>query len=731
MGQGRLNQDQENSAFIFGEFRLDLRRQALFHNSQLVHLSPKSFKTLTYLVHQQGRTVSKEELVREVWTDTFVTDDSIVQAIKHIRQALCDDVQNPTFIRTVSKRGYCFIAEVKELPLDGKGLKTSQLSEDAETAPETEIVLDAQQEAVSTSTILSRSHFPTRLLSIGLSLAVLGLGGATLLWRMSVRAPTPRISTSRRLTNSPSIKFPPLATDGTRVYFTEKRDGHYSISQISAAGGEAVAISTPFQNVFLCDLSPDGSQLLIRSFARFDHEQGELWLVPLVGGAPRRLTDVPAFDGTWSPDGRSIVFTTTRDLRIANADGGNVRKLIEVHGGPHWPRWSPDGSYIRFTIWDSQSNANSLWEVSHDGRNLRRLFPAGKSSVSDCCGSWNPDGRYFLFQSLQDSLRHVRMIDERNGNQAEPVQLSLGPMTLRAPIVRKDGRGLLVVGLVAQFETVRYLPGNDHFVPMFAGNSIETLDFSSEGDWIAYTSMPGGVLWRSRLDGSDKVQLTVNPMRAAMPRWSPNGKEVAFMGRNPQTPWRVMVVSRDGENLREAVSGAGNQADPSWSPDGTSLAFGKIPALEESSDAVTIQMSSLKTHTTSTVRGSKGLFSPRWSPDGKSVVAISADSKKVVVLDLEQKQWSDLASLTEGSAGYPNWSRKGTYVYFLHFGVSDPRIVRVRVSDHKVERVSSLKTVRQPTTTFGAWVGLAPDDTPLVTRDLSSQQIYAMEWQTP
>ncbi|MCI0421145.1 MAG: CadC family transcriptional regulator, partial [Acidobacteria bacterium] len=255
--------------------------------------------------------------------------------------------------------------------------------------------------------------------------------------------------------------------------------------------------------------------------------------------------------------------------------------------------------------------------------------------------------------------------------------------------------------------------------------------FSPDRGWIAYTGMPGGVLWRSRLDGSEKVQLTVNPMRAAMPRWSPDGKEIAFMGRNPETPWKVMVVSRDGGNLREVISDGGNQADPSWSPDGTSLAFGRIPSLEGSPDAAAIHIVDLKTDQCSTVLGSMGLFSPRWSPDGRSIAAVTADSKRLVLFDLKQKQWSDLTTLAEGSAGYPNWSRNSTHVYFLHFGVAEAAIVRVRASDRKVERVASLKTVRQPTTTFGTWVGLTPDDAPLVTRDLSSQQIYAVEWEIP
>jgi Tol biopolymer transport system component len=103
-----------------------------------------------------------------------------------------------------------------------------------------------------------------------------------------------------------------------------------------------------------------------------------------------------------------------------------------------------------------------------------------------------------------------------------------------------------------------------------------------------------------------------------------------------------MVVSRDAGNLREAVADGGNQAGPSWSPDGTSLAFGRIPALEESPDAVLIRTVALTTSQTSTLPDSKGFFSPRWSPNGKSILAVSAASKELAIFDLERKQWLEL-----------------------------------------------------------------------------------------
>jgi TolB-like protein/DNA-binding winged helix-turn-helix (wHTH) protein/tetratricopeptide (TPR) repeat protein len=97
-------------AYVFGEFTLDMARGCLTRGSDEVKLRPKSFKTLTYLVENQGRLVSKEELIGAIWPDTAVTDDSLVQCLIEIRKALGGDAQQ--FIKTVPRRGYIFTGEL-------------------------------------------------------------------------------------------------------------------------------------------------------------------------------------------------------------------------------------------------------------------------------------------------------------------------------------------------------------------------------------------------------------------------------------------------------------------------------------------------------------------------------------------------------------------------------------------------------------------------------------------
>jgi DNA-binding winged helix-turn-helix (wHTH) protein/TolB-like protein len=97
---------------FFDRFALDLTRGCLQHGPNEIRLRPKSFQVLKYLVENSGRLISKDELIGAVWVDASVTDDSLVQCLKDIRHALCDEAQQ--IIKTVHGRGYIFDTEVRD-----------------------------------------------------------------------------------------------------------------------------------------------------------------------------------------------------------------------------------------------------------------------------------------------------------------------------------------------------------------------------------------------------------------------------------------------------------------------------------------------------------------------------------------------------------------------------------------------------------------------------------------
>ena len=97
-----------------------------------------------------------------------------------------------------------------------------------------------------------------------------------------------------------------------------------------------------------------------------------------------------------------------------------------------------------------------------------------------------------------------------------------------------------------------------------------------------------------------------------------------------------------------------------------------------------------------------------------------------MLFDFETRKWVELAARP---VGYPNWSRDGALIYFANLSTSDPAVLRVRISDRKIEQAASLKSVRRAGGAFAAWSGLASDDSPLVLRDTGTQEIYALDWQ--
>jgi Tol biopolymer transport system component len=164
------------------------------------------------------------------------------------------------------------------------------------------------------------------------------------------------------------------------------------------------------------------------------------------------------------------------------------------------------------------------------------------------------------------------------------------------------------------------------------------------------------------------------------------------------------------------------QLDPNWSPDGGKLVFGGAYTDPNS----VVRIFDLKSRQISTLPGSKGFFSAHWSPDGRYVVAMPVDSLSLALYDFQTQKCSELM---KGSAAHPAWSADGRYVYFLPWP-DNPAVLRVRISDRKVETVAELKSPAITGHTM-FWFGLAPDDSPLVLRDTGTQDIYALDWEAP
>jgi Tol biopolymer transport system component len=297
-------------------------------------------------------------------------------------------------------------------------------------------------------------------------------------------------------------------------------------------------------------------------------------------------------------------------------------------------------------------------------------------------------------------------------------------MTFGSPLPSRDGKKLFVVGALGRGELSRYDSQSAGFVPFLSGISADSVAYSQDGQWVAYATYPEGTLWTSKLDGSQRQQISYPPLWAEAPCWSPDGKQIAFHAFSNGQKVKLYTVSSDGGTPRELLPGdsQGDQFDPGWSPDGTRIVFGS----GYSNPNATIRILDLRTHQVSTLPGSKGFFSPRWSPDARSIAAMPIDSSRLMLFDLAAQKWEEIAKIT---AAFPLWSKTGEYIYFLH-QQKQMSVMRVRLRDRKLERVTDLRNFRQ-TGNYGYWLGLAPNDSPLLLRDVGTQEIYALDWQAP
>ena len=583
------------------------------------------------------------------------------------------------------------------------------------------------------ATVQARAPMPPKskavLWGVFITLGVIAILAAG--WFVRLPASPPRIVASVQITNDGSPKRS-LVTDGVRLYFSEYAGGHSVLMQVSTSGGDTAPLPNPLPSADIYDILPSRSELLVRTGEEGVEPESALWVLPVPGGSPRRLGDITAHTATWTPDGRHIIYGNGSTLYMCNVDGTESRKLVTVAGVPFGLRVSPDGSLLRFSVEDPAQHTSSLWEVATDGHGLHPMLSEWNKPPKESAPTWTSDGKYFFFQSARANGQDIWAIRERKSIASTastmPMQLTAGPLAFSNP-VSWDNRRLFVIGRQRRFDLVRYAGKSQQFLTYLPGISAGEAEISRDGQWITYVAHPELTLWRSKLDGSSRIQLTFAPLEAHLPRWSPDGTRIAFMGLRPGKPWKIFVVSAQGGTPQEITSEGRNEGDPTWTPQGDSIIFGAMPWLEYgTSSGPNIRVVDLRTSSISDVSGSESLFSPRCSPDGRYIAALSADSTRLMLYDFKTRKWSQLA---QGLFAFENWSLDGKYLYAENYLDKSDDFVRVNVPDGNVERLFSLKEVPRGFDPWESWVGLGPDNSPLLMRDKSTQEIYRLDLDFP
>jgi DNA-binding winged helix-turn-helix (wHTH) protein/WD40 repeat protein len=686
--------------FRFADVEVREREFSIIRSGKILPVEPKAYKVLQFLLHNPGRVIPKDELLDAVWNNCEVSESSLTRSVAMLRRLLGDDVREPRYIATVPTVGYRFVGEVEvsdDLPGDVGALPT----------------------LVGSESVPSRVPVARHLWFGAAALAVV-IAALSVWWSLPGK---PTIESALQLTDdgNPKLLTSALLSDGYRIYFNELRAGSPIIAQVAVAGGETGQIISRIPSPTLAALAKDSSSLLALEESSFF---GTLWSLPLPAGEPRQLHDVVAQNASFTSDGH-LIFSKDASLYIAEKDGSNSRKLSDLPSHINSPVVSPDGKRIRLTV--EGSYTKSLWEVDSDGKNAHPLLRGWQGEGAACCGRWTSDGKYFVFQSRSQDRTDLWAIREGNRWSARsPSQLRLtnGPLSYELPYPSPDGKHIFAIGLKPRGELVRFDSNSQQFVPYLSGISALDATVSHDGKWVTYTSYPDRSLWRSHADGSARLQLTYPPTIVAWPRISPDGTRVAYSSADASCSSCVYVLALEGGTPTKVAE---NARTAGWSPDSSSLATiftgqgsaNKVCSVTSFEGLETID---LRTGKITSIPDSREMGGPFW-PSNDMLVAptLKPGKEGFATFDFKTQKWS---LLVKGIFQHWMTSIDGEYLYLMTGG-DDPKIQRVRLSNGALDTVASLKNFRPVVDEdTDKWLGVATDGSPVLTRDIGTQEIY-------
>ena len=740
----------------FGQFEVDLQTGELWRGSRRIRCQPQPFRTLCALLERPGELVSREELQQVIWgADTPADlDHSLGIAINKLRDALGDSAENPRFVETLSRRGYRFVAPVAVTLKKENGALRPELEAEAEAGGDPGVregeaaagslagtagvaaapMVSPAAPVVSAAAPVVSPAGPVgaRWRLAALALVLLGGGAGFLLAHVDGPRRTEPVRVGQITDNDsifpgvPSMEsFPVIASDGGRLYSSILDNGATEIASIDPESGamQPLVLPTELVNPTLSDISPDGARLLVRSHPSSNSEQ-PLWIVPRDGGSALRVGNVLAHDAVWMPDGESVLYATGDELDVVRPADGSTSRFAKLPGRGFRMRWSPDGRLLRLTLLDPLSHTSALWQIANGGRPAP-LLAGWTSPASECCGVWTSDGKYFVFQSSHEAGSDLWVLRGEHGGS--PEKLTNGPLFYTAPAAEHGTHRVYFVGLDTRSQLQRFDGALGRFVQEtgFLSGAMRASE-SPDRQWVVWTDGAGGHLWRARArDGSEKVQLTTGTLQVFLAQWSPDSRQLMMMARKPGKSWQLFLMSADGGLAEPVLREKRNEADPTWSPDGREIAFGRTSDLMGREEGPKeIEVLNLATHTVTALPGSEGLFSPRWSPDGRWIAALTLGEQRLMVYDTEKRVWRKVRG--DLRAADPVWAPDGSGLY-IHEAFSNPQTIdRISIPNDAITRIASLTGPLVSGKEDYVFVGLTRDDAPLVRVRTATGNLYTL-----
>src|SRR5215470_12183562 len=622
---------QNSQYYEFGPFRLTTGDHRLYRNGEVILLPPKEFDLLLLLVQNPGQVMNRESLIKALWPDTVVEEANLNVHISALRKALAESAGEQHFIETLPRLGYRFIAPVTEV--DG----TAVISSISHALAENGVGVSNQNAVTAVNNHAAADWLSRpRWAAISMWLLVIGLLGVPAF-----------------------LYFKPARSTG------------------AGAPINVVPLTTYPGRESQPAFSPDGNQIaFVWSGAKDDNTDVYVRLVD--GGNWVRLTDDPGDDvnPVWSPDGRTIAFYRSSPdgdgIFLVPALGGAERKLTGVwanrfgFGSHSWIHWSPDGKWLVLSDKDSAEEPFSLFLLSLETGEKRRLTAPPASIVGDCSPAFSPDGKQVAFVRVVSAVVGEVYLVSAEGGEGKRLTFDRAGASNMAwtpngrEIVfssRRDGKSRLfripVEGGAAEWLAA-------------TGNDANNPTFSRDGNRLA---------WRQNKVDADIFRLAVKAETSAplanlivstaletSPRYSPDGKRVVFVSNRSGSD-EIWVCGSEGENPVRLTSFRGPLAgSPSWSPDGKQIVFDSRPDGNADLYVVSAEGGQPRRLTMDPAED----IVPSWSRDGKWIYFTSnrGDSGGRLQIWKTAPDGSKAEQMTKQGGFEPVESPDGKWIYY-------------------------------------------------------------------
>jgi DNA-binding winged helix-turn-helix (wHTH) protein/Tol biopolymer transport system component len=574
--------------YEFGPFRMDPDKQLLLRENQPIPVTPKAFETLLALVRRSRDVVTKEELLKEIWPDSFVEESNLSQNIFMLRKALGDTAENRQYIVTLPGKGYRFAASVRTVTQQGEVLvaharaRTRIVIEENE--PETEQALKTVPKAA-----LPPKTQPRRAFYYVAAVVVLlaALAGALFL-RRSPSANSPASKEWEQLTFfTDSAVYPALSPDGRMLAFIRGSDSFLGSGQIYVkllSGGEPVQLTNDSRTKLAPTFSPDSS-----SIAYSVTEPWDTWEVPVLGGEPHML--MPNSSSlTWIEQGKRLLFSEFREglhLVVVTTDEGrgSSRGDVYVPSGmrsmAHHSYLSPDGRWVLIVEMDSQTKIGPCRVVPFPAagvpptNEVRLVGPPHRTCIA---GAWSPDGKWIYLTASEEPgglgragwlLASGSHIWRQRFPDGEPEQVTFGPTSQEGIAIAADGKSL-ITSVGSQDRTV-WMHDKDGDHQISSEGSASSPSFSSDGRSLYFLMSNGQThgeeLWIKDL-GTGKVERVLPGYPMQDYSVSRDGKEVAFTMSDQGSRSNIWVAPTSRRSSPIRISSAVAEDAPLLLPDG-------------------------------------------------------------------------------------------------------------------------------------------------------------------